>query len=103
MLVPALRPDDIVVALEQQEERRYRKLVINGGVVAGAITLEDGAQWQFSETVDFAYRPPRAGSTVEIDRNSAFWKEMQTSGGLALHVAGDFPNLEMTLWAIRGD
>lgn len=39
----------------------------------------------------------------EIDRNSAFWKEMQTSGGLALHVAGDFPNLEMTLWAIRGD
>jgi type VI secretion system protein ImpJ len=39
----------------------------------------------------------------EIDRNSPFWKEMQTSGGLALHVAGDFPNLEMTLWAIRGD
>lgn len=32
------------------------------------ITLEDGAQWQFSETVDFAYRPPRAGTTVEIDR-----------------------------------
>jgi type VI secretion system protein ImpJ len=39
----------------------------------------------------------------EIDRNSPFWKDMQTSGGLALHVAGDFPNLEMTLWAIRGD
>jgi len=32
------------------------------------LTLEDGAQWLFSETVDFAYRPPRAGSTVEIDR-----------------------------------
>lgn len=32
------------------------------------ITLEDGAQWLFSETVDFSYRPPRAGSTVQIDR-----------------------------------
>ncbi|WP_207478255.1 type VI secretion system baseplate subunit TssK [Arenibaculum pallidiluteum] len=48
--------------------------------------------------------PFHAGVTYfEIDRNSAYWKEMPTSGGLALHVAGDFPNLEMALWAIRGD
>lgn len=32
------------------------------------LTLEDGAQWIFAETVDFSYRPPRAGSTIEIDR-----------------------------------
>jgi hypothetical protein len=32
------------------------------------ITLEDGAQWLFSETVDFAYRPPRPGATIEINR-----------------------------------
>jgi hypothetical protein len=32
------------------------------------LTLEDGAVWQFAETVDFAYRPPRAGSTISIDR-----------------------------------
>jgi type VI secretion system protein ImpJ len=41
-------------------------------------------------------------SYFELDRNSAHWKAMQTSGGLALHVAGDFPGLEMELWAIRG-
>jgi type VI secretion system protein ImpJ len=38
----------------------------------------------------------------ELDRASPHWKAMQTSGGLALHVAGDFPGLEMELWAIRG-
>ncbi len=32
------------------------------------LTLEDGAQWLFTETVDFSYRPPREGSSVEIDR-----------------------------------
>ena len=32
------------------------------------VTLEDGAQWLFSESVSFSYRPPRAGSSVEIER-----------------------------------
>jgi type VI secretion system protein ImpJ len=41
-------------------------------------------------------------SYFELDRSSPHWKAMQTSGGLALHVAGDFPGLEMELWAIRG-
>ena len=34
------------------------------------VTLEDGAQWQFAETVDFGYRAPRQGSTVEIKRGA---------------------------------
>lgn len=38
----------------------------------------------------------------ELDRTSALWASMQTSGGLAIHVAGDFPGLVMELWAIRG-
>ncbi|WP_322885854.1 type VI secretion system baseplate subunit TssK (plasmid) [Sinorhizobium medicae] len=37
----------------------------------------------------------------EIDQQSRLWKDMPHSAGLALHVAGDFPNLEMALWAIR--
>ena len=41
-------------------------------------------------------------SYFELDRNSAHWKEMQSSGGFAIHVSGDFPNLNMELWAIRG-
>ncbi|MEL1250213.1 hypothetical protein [Aurantiacibacter gilvus] len=34
------------------------------------ITLEDGAQWLFTESVPFSYRPPRVGGRVEIDRAS---------------------------------
>ncbi|MBB3166695.1 type VI secretion system protein ImpJ [Rhizobium laguerreae] len=37
----------------------------------------------------------------EIDQHSRLWKDMPHSAGLALHVAGDFPNLQMALWAIR--
>ena len=32
------------------------------------LTMEDDSQWLFAEMVDFAYRPPRQGSTVEINR-----------------------------------
>ena len=38
----------------------------------------------------------------EVDQQNAYWKDMRHSGALTLHVAGDFPNLEMALWAIRG-
>jgi type VI secretion system protein ImpJ len=46
--------------------------------------------------------PFYAGATYfELDRNSPHWKEMQSAGGFALHVSGDFPNLNIELWAIR--
>jgi len=46
--------------------------------------------------------PFRSGySYFELERNSSFWKELQTSGGFALHVGGDFPGLELEFWAIR--
>ncbi|MFV0492497.1 MAG: type VI secretion system baseplate subunit TssK [Pseudorhodobacter sp.] len=37
----------------------------------------------------------------ELDRNSPYWRKMTTSGGIAVHVSGDFPGLNMELWAIR--
>ena len=37
----------------------------------------------------------------ELDRGSEFWKQLATGGGLALHIGGEFPNLELALWAIR--
>ena len=46
--------------------------------------------------------PFRSGySYFELEKNSTFWKELQTSGGFALHVGGDFPGLELEFWAIR--
>lgn len=47
--------------------------------------------------------PYHAGVTYfELDRSSQYWRALAQSGGLAIHVAGDFPNLDMELWAIRG-
>ena len=37
----------------------------------------------------------------ELDNTNPYWKQITTSGGLAVHVSGDFPDLEMELWAIR--
>ena len=37
----------------------------------------------------------------EVDPESPYWKQMSTSGGMAVHVSGDFPGLNMELWAIR--
>ncbi len=41
-------------------------------------------------------------SYFELDRNSPHWQQMQTSGGFAIHVSGEFPGLRMELWAIKG-
>ncbi len=46
--------------------------------------------------------PFRSGySYFELDRNSAFWKELSNSGGFAVHIGGDFPGIELEFWAIR--
>jgi type VI secretion system protein ImpJ len=37
----------------------------------------------------------------ELDRGGDLWKQIERNGSLALHVAGDFPGLELELWAIR--
>ncbi|WP_426956416.1 type VI secretion system baseplate subunit TssK [Muricoccus radiodurans] len=47
--------------------------------------------------------PFHAGATYfELDRGSQHWQQMQTSGGFAIHVQEGFPNLKLSLWAIRG-
>ena len=47
--------------------------------------------------------PYHAGCTYfELQtRNEDLWKQLEQSGGLALHIAGDFPGLELSFWAIR--
>jgi type VI secretion system protein ImpJ len=46
--------------------------------------------------------PFHAGSHYfELDRSNELWKQVERSGNLFLHVAGEFPGLELELWAIR--
>lgn len=37
----------------------------------------------------------------ELDRTSALWKQVASGRGLAIHVAGEFPALELDLWAVK--
>ena len=37
----------------------------------------------------------------ELERQGDLWKQIERSGSLALHVSGDFPGLELELWAVR--
>ena len=37
----------------------------------------------------------------ELDRSGDLWKQIERSGNLFVHVSGEFPGLEMELWAIR--
>ncbi len=48
--------------------------------------------------------PFHAGFTYfELEtRGNDLWKQLETSGGLAMHIAGDFPGLAIEFWAIRG-
>ena len=39
----------------------------------------------------------------ELDADSPYWGKMTTSGGIAVHVSGQFPGLKMELWAIRNN
>jgi type VI secretion system protein ImpJ len=38
----------------------------------------------------------------ELERGGELWKQLERSGGLAMHIAGEFPGLELEFWAIRG-
>ncbi|OTA19574.1 hypothetical protein Xbed_02254 [Xenorhabdus beddingii] len=37
----------------------------------------------------------------ELEKEGDLWKQMEKSSGFALHLAGDFPGLNIELWAVR--
>jgi type VI secretion system protein ImpJ len=46
--------------------------------------------------------PYRSGTVYfELDTSVPLWKQLETSGAIALHVAGEFPGLELELWALK--
>ncbi|MEY8712524.1 type VI secretion system baseplate subunit TssK [Mangrovibacter phragmitis] len=46
--------------------------------------------------------PWHAGySYFQLEKGGELWKEMEKSGAFALHLAGEFPGLDMEFWAIR--
>jgi type VI secretion system protein ImpJ len=47
--------------------------------------------------------PYHAGfNYFELERGSELWGQFEAAGGMAMHVAGDFPGLELEFWGIKG-
>ena len=47
--------------------------------------------------------PYHAGfAYFELERGSPHWADLETSGGIAIHVGGNLPGLQLEFWAIRG-
>jgi len=38
----------------------------------------------------------------ELDTSADLWRQLEQSGGLAMHIAGEFPGIKLEFWAIRG-
>ena len=38
----------------------------------------------------------------EFDQSNEMWAQLKNSGGIGMHVAGEFPGLTLEFWAIRG-
>ena len=50
------------------------------------------------------YLPHHSGFVYfELDRQHETWQQFKEGSGFGFHIAGEFPNLEMQLWAIRPD
>lgn len=46
--------------------------------------------------------PYHAGfNYFELERGGEMWVQLERSGGMAMHIAGEFPGLELEFWAIR--
>ncbi len=46
--------------------------------------------------------PYRTGFTYfELNKHNEHWRKMHSSGGFAIWIGGDFPELNMEFWAIR--
>lgn len=46
--------------------------------------------------------PYHAGSFYfQLDSNSEYWHKLKHSGGIAIHLSGQFPGLAMELWSIK--
>ncbi|GGO66634.1 type VI secretion system-associated protein [Bowmanella pacifica] len=46
--------------------------------------------------------PYQAGTTYfQLDKTTSAWQDIESTGNLALHVAGQYPGLDISFWAIR--
>ncbi len=107
---PLLRTASFVLAVSadmpsEQLRRSFPSLVTVGAVEQIRELVNVRLPGIAVQPLPYAPRqiPFHAGAVYfELDRNSPHWQQMLNSGGFAIYVSGEFPNLRMELWAILG-
>ena len=96
MVSADLAPDDL--------KRRFMSQVKIGPVekIRQLITLQLPGLMLSPLAVAPRQLPYHAGFIYfELDPGSPLWRDLESSGGFAFHIGGDFPNLRVEFWAIR--
>ncbi|MEQ1636205.1 MAG: type VI secretion system baseplate subunit TssK [Methylococcales bacterium] len=68
-------------------------LLINNNLPGITLHALPVAPRQIPFHVGFAY--------FELNKQTEMWQQMHQSGGFAIHIAGEFPGLELEFWAIK--
>ena len=92
-----MSPDEIKQQLPKQikiSSVEQIKDLVSRGLPGVGITPLTVAPRQIPYHANFAY--------FQVEKNNETWSQIEATGALALHVGGQFPNLRMELWAIRG-
>lgn len=105
-----IRNSEFVIAVKAQvpQDRLHREFVAQSKV-ASIENIRELVQKQLPgipmRLMPVAPRqlPYHAGySYFQLERNTAAWKTLEQSDGFAFHIAGEFPELELQFWAIKG-
>lgn len=71
----------------------YIRQLVNSGLAGIPLNLLPSVPRQIPYHAGFTY--------FQLDSSSQYWKGLVSSKAFALHVSGDFPGLELELWAIK--
>ena len=67
--------------------------LVNSALPGISIQPQPVAPRQIPFHVGFTY--------FELNKHTALWDKLASSGGFAIHIGGNFPGLELEFWAIR--
>jgi type VI secretion system protein ImpJ len=97
LAVSANHPPEFI----QQRFPNLSKLAAKEDIKEVVGNLTDGVGMRAMPTAPREIPYHQGNVYFELDRRAELWQGLKRSGGLAIHLLGDFPGLKLELWAVR--